>query len=106
MLLQISEVPPEIDIDRDLANAGRLGPGRAPAATVPQPPKPASRTAVRLPPVLRSPPAAGAPSATDPTRPRKPMPPDPAAQARAPQSPISFELDLDRDAGTPGKKTS
>ncbi len=100
LLLQISDVPPEIDIDRDLAKAGKLGPGRAPAATMPQAPKPASRPAVRLPPVLRSPPAA------DPARPRKPMPPDPAAQARAPQSPISFELDLDRDAGKPGKKTS
>jgi hypothetical protein len=34
------------------------------------------------------------------------MPPEPAPQPRAPQSPISFELDLDRDAHNPGKKPS
>ncbi|MET0682123.1 MAG: hypothetical protein ABWZ29_02135 [Casimicrobiaceae bacterium] len=70
LLVQVLDAPEDVDIDRDLASVGKLGP--APAAP--------SAPRVR-------------PSATAaPVRTRRPMPPDPAA-SRPAQQPIRFDIE-------------
>ena len=66
LLLQILDAPEDVDIDMDLADAGKLDP---------QPPR---RTPRARPPA--------------PARARRPMPPDPSA-SRPAQQPIRFDLD-------------
>ena len=88
LLLLISDVPPAIDIDTDLANEGKLGPGQSRA------------------PAMAAMSSANPPSSAEPARPRRPMPPEPASPTGVTPLPLSFELDLGENARRPGKKPS
>ena len=78
MLLQVLDAPEDVDIDRDLASVGKLGP--TPAA----PSTPGVRPAATAAPV----------------RTRRPMPPDPAA-SRPVQQPIRFDIEPPDTRGKP-----
>jgi len=88
LLLLISDVPPAIDIDSDLANEGKLGPAQ---------PRPRM-----MPPASSASPS----PAAEPARPRRPMPPEPASPTGVAPLPLSFDLDLGDSASSPGKKPS
>ena len=70
LLLQVLDAPEDVDIDRDLATVGKLGP--TPAAPSTPGVRPAATAA--------------------PARTRRPMPPDPAA-SRPVQQPIRFDIE-------------
>ncbi len=89
LLLQISDVPPAIDIDTDLAHEGKLGPA-------------GPRTVTMAGAVPKARPAAAAEAAHA----RKPGPAESGAPEHAAQAPVSFELDLDASVRGQGRKPS
>ena len=78
MLVQVLDAPEDVDIDRDLAGVGKLGP--TPASSSIPGVRPAATAA--------------------PVRTRRPMPPDPAA-SRPVQQPIRFDIEPPDTRGKP-----